>query len=63
MAYCDEAHHHGDIAHALWDLAYHAHQDPGRAAEEFTTEVARHGDDCARPRGISRTKLVTDRRS
>ncbi|MEI5595934.1 helix-turn-helix transcriptional regulator [Streptomyces brasiliscabiei] len=59
MAYYDEAQHHGDTAHALWDLAIHADQDPGRAAERFTTAVAGHSDDYARSRGISRTKLAS----
>ncbi|WP_078625342.1 helix-turn-helix transcriptional regulator [Streptomyces iakyrus] len=59
MAYYDEAQHHGDTAHALWDLAIHADQDPGRAAKRFTTAVSGHSDDYARSRGISRTKLAS----
>ncbi|MGO4756035.1 hypothetical protein AB4212_46830, partial [Streptomyces sp. 2MCAF27] len=59
MHYYDEAQHHGDTAHALFDLAIHKDQDPGRAAQRFTTAVAGHGDDYARSRGISRTKLAS----
>lgn len=59
MAYYDEAQHHGDTAHALWDLAIHADQDPGRAAERFTTAVAGHSDEYARSRAISATKLAS----
>ncbi|WP_416985463.1 helix-turn-helix domain-containing protein [Streptomyces sp. T028] len=59
MHYYDEAQHHGDTAHALWDLTIHADQDPGRAADRFTTAVAGHGDDYARSRGISLTKLAS----
>ncbi|MET9868474.1 helix-turn-helix transcriptional regulator [Streptomyces sp. NPDC006386] len=59
MGYYDEAQHHGDTAHALWDLAMHADQDPGRAAQRFTTAVAGHSDDYARSRAISATKLAS----
>ncbi|WP_411147404.1 helix-turn-helix domain-containing protein [Streptomyces sp. A30] len=59
MHYYDEAQHHGDTAHALFDLSIHADQDPGRAAQRFATAVAGHGDDYARSRGISRTKLAS----
>ncbi|MFM9582135.1 helix-turn-helix domain-containing protein [Streptomyces caniscabiei] len=59
MHYYDEAQHHGDTAHALFDLSIHADQDPGRAAQRFTTAVVGHGDDYARSRGISRTKLAS----
>lgn len=59
MHYYDDAQHHGDTAHALFDLSIHADQDPGRAAQGFATAVAGHGDDYARSRGISRTKLAS----
>ncbi|MFI9548702.1 helix-turn-helix domain-containing protein [Streptomyces sp. NPDC052016] len=59
MRYYDEAQHHGDTAHALFDLAIHKDQDPGRAARRFATAVAGHSDDYARSRGISRTKLAS----
>lgn len=59
MRYYDEAQHHGDTAHALWDLAIHAEQDPGRAADRFVKAVAGHSDDYARSRGISGTKLAS----
>ncbi|MEU1306104.1 MULTISPECIES: helix-turn-helix domain-containing protein [Streptomyces] len=59
MHYYDDAQHHGDTAHALFDLSIHANQDPGRATQRFATAVAGHGDDYARSRGISRTKLAS----
>ncbi|MGI5142625.1 helix-turn-helix domain-containing protein [Streptomyces sp. CA-106110] len=59
MAYYDEAQHNGDTAHALFDLAIHADQDPGRAGDRFGAAVAGHGDDYARSRGISRTKWAS----
>ncbi|MFI9755808.1 helix-turn-helix transcriptional regulator [Streptomyces collinus] len=59
MHYYDEAQHHGDTAHALFDLAIHKDQDPGRAAQRFATAVAGHSDNYARSRGISRTKLAS----
>ncbi|MEV6588150.1 hypothetical protein [Streptomyces acidicola] len=59
MHYYDESQHHGDTAHALWDLTIHAEQDPGRAAQRFTTAVTGHGDEYARSRGISATKLAS----
>ncbi|GAB2882177.1 helix-turn-helix transcriptional regulator [Streptomyces deserti] len=59
MRYYDEAQHHGDTAHAMFDLAIHKDQDPGRAAQRFATAVAGHSDDYARSRGISRTKLAS----
>ncbi|MEU3281409.1 hypothetical protein ABZ698_30885, partial [Streptomyces antibioticus] len=55
----DEAQHHGDTAHALFDLSIHADQDPGRAVQRFTTAIAGHSDEYARSRGISNTKLAS----
>ncbi|WP_443063456.1 hypothetical protein [Streptomyces sp. NBC_00461] len=40
MHYYDDAQHHGDTAHALFDLSIHADQDPRRAAQGFATAVA-----------------------
>ncbi|MET8679974.1 helix-turn-helix transcriptional regulator [Streptomyces sp. NPDC004647] len=58
MAYYDEAQHNGDTAHALFDLAILAGQDPGRAARRFDTAVKGHSDAYKRSRAISRTKLA-----
>ncbi|WP_435060468.1 helix-turn-helix domain-containing protein [Streptomyces sp. bgisy060] len=59
MAYYDEAQHNGDTAHALFDLAILAGQDPGRAARRFNTAVKGHTDAYKRSRAISRTKLAS----
>ncbi|WP_406469918.1 helix-turn-helix domain-containing protein [Streptomyces sp. NBC_01615] len=59
MAYYDEAQHHGDTAHALFDLAINAGQNPGRAGRRFEIAVAGHGDDFARSRAISCTKWAS----
>lgn len=59
MAYYDEAQHNGDTAHALFDLAILAGQDPGRAARRFGTAVKGHTDAYKRSRAISRTKLAS----
>ncbi|MYR90111.1 helix-turn-helix domain-containing protein [Streptomyces sp. SID685] len=59
MAYYDEAQHNGDTAHALFDLAILAGQDPGRAARRFNTAVNGHADAYKRSRAISRTKLAS----
>ncbi|MEU3039675.1 helix-turn-helix transcriptional regulator [Streptomyces diastaticus] len=59
MAYYDEAQHNGDTAHALFDLAILAGQDPGRAARRFNTAVNKHADAYKRSRAISRTKLAS----
>ncbi|MFD7136992.1 multiprotein-bridging factor 1 family protein [Streptomyces sp. NPDC059894] len=59
MAYYDDAQHHGDTAHALFDLAVHADEDPGQAGRRFEIAVKGHGDAFARSRGISATKLAS----
>lgn len=59
MAYYDHAQHHGDTAHALFDLAVHGKQDPGQAARRFEIAVKGHGNDFARSRAISGTKLAS----
>ncbi|ELP66055.1 helix-turn-helix transcriptional regulator [Streptomyces sp. WI04-05B] len=56
MAYYNQAQHHGDTAHAFWDLAILVHQDPARASQRFSIAVAGHSDDYARSRAISGTK-------
>ncbi|MFF4911327.1 XRE family transcriptional regulator [Streptomyces sp. NPDC001260] len=59
MAYYNEAQHHGDTAHASWDLAILANQDPARASHRFEIAVAGHSDDYARSRAISGTKWAS----
>ncbi|OEV13013.1 helix-turn-helix domain-containing protein [Streptomyces nanshensis] len=59
MRYYDAAQHAGDTAHALFDLAVLAGQDPGRAARRFDTAVKGHGDAYRRSRAISRTKFAS----
>ncbi|WP_225794584.1 hypothetical protein [Streptomyces aculeolatus] len=59
MAYYDTAQHHGDTAHALYDLALHADQHPGPAGRRFEIAVNGHGDAFARSRAISRTKWAS----
>lgn len=58
MAYYDEAQHHGDTAHALFDLAILGGQDPGHAIGRFDVAVKGHTDAYKRSRAISRTKLA-----
>ena len=58
MAYYDQAQHHGDTAHALFDLAIH--DVPGtEAAERLSAAVKGHTDAYARSRAISGTKLAS----
>ena len=58
MAYYDQAQHHGDTAHALFDLA--VHDVPGtQAAARLSAAVTGHSDVYARSRAISGTKLAS----
>ncbi|MFI1443259.1 hypothetical protein [Streptomyces fructofermentans] len=59
MAYYDEAQHHGDSAHALFDLSILKDQDPGQAERRFEIAISGHGDGYARSRAISGTKLAS----
>ncbi|MGW4289579.1 XRE family transcriptional regulator [Streptomyces sp. NPDC004673] len=60
MAYYDEAQHHGDTAHALWDLAVGIDDyDPTQAGERFKVAVSGHAKEFARSRAISCTKLAS----
>lgn len=59
MAYYNAAQHHGDTAHAWFDLVIRAHQDPGQAQRRFAIAIAGHDDRYARSRAISRTKLAS----
>ena len=58
MLYYDEAQHHGDTGHALYDLALAGH-DPTRAERRLSRAVAGHTPQYARSRAISRTKLAS----
>lgn len=59
MAYYDEAQHHGDTAHAWFDLVILKDQDPGQAQRRFEIAIAGHDDGYARSRAISGTKLAS----
>lgn len=58
MLYYDEAQHHGDTAHALFDLSILPGQDTSQAIRRFSTAVQGHSDAFKRSRAISRTKLA-----
>ncbi|MET9397383.1 hypothetical protein [Kitasatospora sp. NPDC002965] len=58
MAYYDDAQHHGDTGHALFDLALAGHP-PQQAILRLQTAVDSHGDGFARSRTFSRTKLAS----
>jgi hypothetical protein len=57
MAFYDEAQHHGDTGHALWDLAIEGRRT--EAVPRLAYAVANHGDDYARSRTMSRIKLAS----
>jgi transcriptional regulator with XRE-family HTH domain len=59
MSYYDNAQHHGDTAHALYDLAVNDHHDPRHAAARFQVAIEEHGDGYVRSRAISGTKLAS----
>lgn len=59
MAYYNEAQHHGDTAHALYDLVLSKGQDLGQAGRRFEIAIEGHDDAYARSRAISGTKLAT----
>ena len=58
MAYYDQAQHHGDTAHALFDLAIHDVSGT-EAVERLSAAVKGHTDVYARSRAISGTKLAS----
>jgi transcriptional regulator with XRE-family HTH domain len=58
MAYYDEAQHHGDTGHALYDIALRGY-GPAEAARRLRTAVEGHTDAYVRSRAISRTKLAS----
>ncbi|HKT04808.1 MAG TPA: hypothetical protein VJT31_35285, partial [Rugosimonospora sp.] len=57
MAFYDHAQHHGDTAHALWDLSVRGRRT--QAAQRLAYSVVHHGAEYARSRTISCTKLAT----
>ncbi|WSB84179.1 helix-turn-helix domain-containing protein [Streptomyces cellulosae] len=59
MAYYNGAQHHGDTAHALYDLVLLKDQDPGQASRRFEIAIEGHDDAYARSRAISGTKLAS----
>lgn len=58
MAYYDEAQHHGDTGHALYDLVALG-ENPTAAGQRLLTAVNGHTDLYVRSRAISRTKLAS----
>lgn len=58
MAYYDNAQHHGDTGHALYDLALAGH-DATKASGRLQTAVDGHSEPYARSRAISRTKRAS----
>lgn len=57
MHFYDAAQHHGDTAHALYDVAMHTTLKT-EAADRFRYSVQHHEPEFARSRAISRTKLA-----
>jgi hypothetical protein len=57
MAFYDSAQHHGDTAHALFDLAIRGVRT--EAGERLAFAVQHHGAEYARSQAISQTKLAT----
>ncbi|WP_197289725.1 helix-turn-helix transcriptional regulator [Saccharothrix sp. NRRL B-16348] len=58
MLYYDEAQHAGDTGHALWDTALQGHF-AAEARQRLALAVTQHGDEFARARAISQTKLAS----
>jgi hypothetical protein len=58
MRFYDHAQHHGDTAHALFDVAVSNGRET-EAAERFTYAVQNHGPEYARSRVISQVKLAS----
>ncbi|UQI49633.1 hypothetical protein M1P56_16855 [Streptomyces sp. HU2014] len=57
MAFYDNAQHHGDTGHALYDLALKGLHSPRPAAERLKTAINGHTPGYVRSRAFSRTKL------
>ncbi|XVS61984.1 helix-turn-helix transcriptional regulator [Actinosynnema sp. CA-299493] len=58
MRYYDTAQHAGDTGHALWDTAVRGHFY-AEARDRLASAVTGHGDEFARARAISQTKLAS----
>ena len=58
MRFYDAAQHHGDTAHALYDVAVHTGYET-EASSRFRYSVTHHEPEFARSRAISRTKLAS----
>jgi hypothetical protein len=58
MKYYEAAQHAGDTGHALWDIAVEGHFIT-EARRRLGTAVVGHGDEFARARAISQTKLAS----
>jgi hypothetical protein len=58
MRWYDDAQHHGDTAHALYDVAIHT-QLQTEAVTRFQYSVVNHQPEYTRSRAISRTKLAS----
>ncbi len=58
MRFYDDAQHHGDTAHALYDVAMHTKLST-EAGSRFQYSVEHHQPEFARSRAISRTKLAS----
>lgn len=59
MRFYDHAQHHGDTAHALYDIAIHTPLKTEAADSRFRYSVQHHEPEFARSRAISRTKLAS----
>ncbi|WP_335755370.1 helix-turn-helix transcriptional regulator [Streptomyces fodineus] len=59
MSYYNEAQHHGDTGHALYDLVLLKDQDPGQASRRFEIAIEGHDDSYPRSRALSGTKLAS----
>lgn len=59
MGYYDEAQHHGDTGHALYDLALISGHTPHKAVERLQTAINKHTDAYVRSRALSGTKLAS----
>ncbi|GCD41773.1 helix-turn-helix domain-containing protein [Streptomyces paromomycinus] len=59
MAYYDEAQHHGDTGHALYDLTLIGGHAPQRASERLQTAIDKHTDAYVRSRALSGAKLAS----
>jgi hypothetical protein len=59
MAYYDNAQHHGDTGHALFDISLQLGRSPRAASDRLTTAINGHTDAYVRSRALSGTKLAT----